>query len=315
MYAPLMPMPGSGVPSFAPQQQAFNAYPGNYTPRQLQLIINLQRWWRFRISREYKMRRTLQQALHLAMGDGDGEDENDRNMDTKYWIEAADPKHRYGSQLYPYYREWVASGTTVGFFKWLDKGKGKDLDLEECPREKLERSSVTYFTAKERAEWEVEFVQDEEGNVLCVWKNDSSDGDHEAGDLVDTPGRKYPLCCYSAGLPTKYIYVVDADNRLYTHPKKTGFFHHSSFLSGGIVHAAGGLVIEDGELLVVNGSSGHYKPSTRMLESLFGFYEEEYGLDPSSYRMVHPRTRKVCGPCSGFLCFKKIPPIPSNFPC
>ena len=115
-------------------------------------------------------------AIQLAMGDGDDDDENAKHLDFKYWIEAADPQHRYGSELAFYYKAWLESGSHKSFFTWLDKGKGRTLDLKQCPREKLMRSTVTYFTEEQRLEYEVDFVPDDEGSVLLCWKRSSSDG-------------------------------------------------------------------------------------------------------------------------------------------
>ncbi|CAE8625034.1 unnamed protein product, partial [Polarella glacialis] len=79
-------------------------------------------------------------------------------MDAKYWIEAADPKHRYASKLVPYYKAWLSSGTPHGFFRWLDEGDGKDLDLasEGHPRKKLRTSSVMYLTEEQRIAYQVD---------------------------------------------------------------------------------------------------------------------------------------------------------------
>lgn len=231
-----------------------------------------------------------------------GTDSTEKLMDQKYWIEAADKQHRYGSLLVPYYKEWLASGSSEGFFTWLDEGDGKDLDLEESPRDKLVTSAVEYLDDAGREACQVIFAEDDDtGEMLMVYK--------ATGEVVDTPVR----CCmplYRIGVSSKYIFVCDLDYNLYVHQKKTGFFHHSSFLNGRPARAAGGVVVEDGILLVVNGNSGHYKPSPRMLEDVWGYMEETYGLDPDSYLMVYPRTRRICPA----FC-KCVPTVPANFPC
>ncbi|KAG2369409.1 hypothetical protein BDR07DRAFT_1267420, partial [Suillus spraguei] len=38
-----------------------------------------------------------------------------------------------------YHRRWQQEDTTDNFFKWLDRGAGKDISLDECPREQLNR--------------------------------------------------------------------------------------------------------------------------------------------------------------------------------
>jgi len=209
-------------------------------------------------------------------------------MCVKYWIEAADPKHRYGSLMYPYYKEWMQAGTSQSFFTWLDTGEGSKIDLQESPRVKLMGSKVDYMDKAARMEWEVCF-ENKDGDCRMCWMN----GDR-AGERVSTPKR----CCFSLyrfGCSTAYIFVVDYKHRMYIHPKKKGHFHHSSFLGGKAAIAAGGVVVKDGKLLVVNGNSGHYKPSAVMLEKTFKHFEKESGLDRNSYLMVYPALNKLCG--------------------
>lgn len=58
----------------------------------------------------------------------------------------------------------------------------------------------------------------------------------------------------------KWIYVWDMHSRLYINRKMPGRFHHSSFVAGGAVKAAGSIVVEDGVLRQITTWSGHYRP-------------------------------------------------------
>jgi hypothetical protein len=58
----------------------------------------------------------------------------------------------------------------------------------------------------------------------------------------------------------KWIYVWDMHSRLYINRKLPGRFHHSSFVAGGAVKAAGSIVVEDGVLKQLTTWSGHYRP-------------------------------------------------------
>lgn len=58
--------------------------------------------------------------------------------------------------------------------QWLDEGEGKDLDLEQCPRNQLESERIKYLNAEER---EVYRVKVNEAGLL-VWAKD--------GTLLDT---------------------------------------------------------------------------------------------------------------------------------
>ncbi|KAJ7169794.1 hypothetical protein C8R46DRAFT_895876, partial [Mycena filopes] len=47
-----------------------------------------------------------------------------------------------------YHRRWQREDTTENFFRWLDKGGGKSLSLEECPREQLEKEAGLFLFEK-----------------------------------------------------------------------------------------------------------------------------------------------------------------------
>merc|ERR1719198_562779 len=130
-------------------------------------------------------------------------------MEMKYWIEAADPKHRYGSLLVPYYKKWLESASNKSFYSWLDKGDGATLDLQESPRQQLMESHVEYLDKESRKDWEVVFRKDDNGQVRLFY--------NKSGEAVSTP-RKSCFCIYRFGMSTKYIFVVDGRYHLYIHP-------------------------------------------------------------------------------------------------
>jgi hypothetical protein len=76
-----------------------------------------------------------------------------------------DLKHRYGSNLRAYHQEWKKSNTNENFFYWLDEGEGRFIDVQGCPRERLDRERVRYLSREERLDYLVKI--DKEG--LFVW--------------------------------------------------------------------------------------------------------------------------------------------------
>ncbi|KAK8009032.1 IQ calmodulin-binding motif protein [Apiospora marii] len=62
-------------------------------------------------------------------------------MGLQYFLEMVDVKHRYGSNLRQYHEQWKKADTNENFFYWLDYGEGKNLEIEGCPRDRLERNS------------------------------------------------------------------------------------------------------------------------------------------------------------------------------
>lgn len=89
-------------------------------------------------------------------------------MGLQYFLEMIDLKHRYGSNLRVYHEEWKRAETNENFFYWLDYGEGKNLDIEACPRERLDREQVRYLSREERQYYLVNV--DSEGR-LCWAKN------------------------------------------------------------------------------------------------------------------------------------------------
>lgn len=89
-------------------------------------------------------------------------------MDLSYFLEMVDVKHRYGSYLRKYHAEWKSRPTNENFFYWLDQGEGKDVEVEKCSRERLEKMQVRYLGREERRYYEV--IVDREGK-LC-WRKD-----------------------------------------------------------------------------------------------------------------------------------------------
>ncbi|KAG8906401.1 hypothetical protein FRB99_006996 [Tulasnella sp. 403] len=100
-------------------------------------------------------------------------------LETQHWLELIDAKHRYGSNLKYYHRVWVDADTKENFFRWLDHGGGKDLDLQACPRERLEKERIIYLSAEQRLNYLVHI--DQEGRLR--WARN--------GERVDTTPNRW----------------------------------------------------------------------------------------------------------------------------
>ncbi|KAF5668566.1 hypothetical protein FHETE_5257 [Fusarium heterosporum] len=91
-----------------------------------------------------------------------------RMMGIRYFLEMVDQKHRYGSNLCRYHEVWKRTDTHENFFYWLDYGDGRNVEIDGCPRDRLEREQVRYLSREERQYYLVEV--DNEGR-LCWAKN------------------------------------------------------------------------------------------------------------------------------------------------
>ncbi|KAM0916484.1 hypothetical protein ACQ4PT_010153 [Festuca glaucescens] len=190
------------------------------------------------------------------VGQGLSKDAKARKLAFQHWIEAIDPRHRYGHNLHFYYDVWCQTQAGQPFFYWLDIGEGKDVDLPECPRALLKKQCITYLGPQEREYYEYIIT---EGKII-----------HKiSGEPLDTnQGPK----------GTKWIFVMSTSKKLYAGEKERGVFQHSSFLAGGATIAAGRFNAENGVIKSIWAYSGHYKPSAENLSNFMSFLEEN-GVD------------------------------------
>uniref|UniRef100_A0A1D1XRY8 Lysine--tRNA ligase n=1 Tax=Anthurium amnicola TaxID=1678845 RepID=A0A1D1XRY8_9ARAE len=162
------------------------------------------------------------------IGKGANKDGNALKLAFQHWIEAIDPRHRYGHNLHLYYEEWCKSDAGQPFFFWLDVGEGRDVELSKCPRSVLREQCIIYLGPQEREHYE--YVP-REGKLAHK----------QTGELLDTT---------KGSEKGKWIFVMSTSKKLYAGQKMKGRFHHSSFLAGGATIGAGRLVAEDGVIKV-----------------------------------------------------------------
>ncbi|XP_023902326.1 IQ domain-containing protein IQM6 isoform X2 [Quercus suber] len=177
---------------------------------------------------------------------------NAKKLALQHWLEAIDPRHRYGHNLQFYYVKWLHCESRQPFFYWLDVGEGKEVNHERCPRSKLQQQCIKYLGPAERQAYEV-VVQD--GKL--VYK--------QSGENLHTEG---------GPKDAKWIFVLSTSKTLYVGLKNKGTFQHSSFLAGGATLSAGRLVVEDGILKAVWPHSGHYRPTEENFQELMSFLKE-----------------------------------------
>ncbi|KAK9266594.1 hypothetical protein L1049_021659 [Liquidambar formosana] len=190
------------------------------------------------------------------VGKGLSKDEKARKLALQHWLEAIDPRHRYGHNLQFYYLKWLHCESKEPFFYWLDVGEGKEVNLERCSRTKLQQQCIKYLGPTERKAYEVAM---ENGKFLYK----------QTGKLLDTRG---------GPKDAKWIFVLSTSKTLYVGQKNKGTFQHSSFLAGGAALSAGRLVVEDGILKAVWPHSGHYLPTEENFEE-FMWFLKEYNVD------------------------------------
>ncbi|KAH0450911.1 hypothetical protein IEQ34_021603 [Dendrobium chrysotoxum] len=186
------------------------------------------------------------------VGKGLSKNAKAQKLALQHWLEAIDPRHRYGHNLHFYYDCWLRCESKQPFFYWLDVGEGKEVNLEACHRLKLQQQCIKYLGPKEREAYEVIV---EEGRLIYK----------KSREILDTTG---------GPKDSKWIFVLSTSKNLYVSLKKKGRFQHSSFLAGAAASAAGRLVVKNGILKAVWPHSGHYRPTEENFEEFMSFLEE-----------------------------------------
>ncbi|XAR49926.1 hypothetical protein NMG60_11004111 [Bertholletia excelsa] len=247
-------------------QKAYKSYRTRRNLADCAVVVEL--WWKVLNFTARKRNHESENAVSrwtrarnkaAKVGKGLLKDEKAQNLALRHWLEAIDPRHRYGHNLHLYYEVWFNSQSSQPFFYWLDVGEGKEVNLEKCERTVLQRECIKYLGPKEREAYKV--IIDDGKLVYKV-----------SGELVETMEG------------TKWIFVLGSSRDLYVGQKHKGQFQHSSFLSGGATIASGRLVAHNGQLEAIWPYSGHYRPTEENFMEFICFLEE-HNVDLSNVKV------------------------------
>jgi hypothetical protein len=162
-------------------------------------------------------------------------------------LEALDKWHRDYNSLNVLFESWVAEKTEDSFFDWVDNWEKKNRKL----------SRTRYITDEgDQKRYRLGF------RGVQPWYED----------------RMPPkLAKYESGPDKQGIYVMTPSGEFYARREddiRKATFHHSSFLAGLPVGAAGKMKAESGKL-AINLESGHYQPRVRhMLNAVRGLKQK-----------------------------------------
>lgn len=153
----------------------------------------------------------------------------------EYVLEALDPRHRleHRGGLADSARMWVREDTSQYFFPWLEKSDRNNASP---------MTQVAYFDEKARSAYHV-----------------------DVGSALKYTTSKQPL-------EGENIYVLSQADDFYASDGETtdtGVVHHSSFMAGQAVKAAGHMTFQGGgKLEKINLNSGHYKPKAEHMKNV-----------------------------------------------
>jgi hypothetical protein len=201
----------------------------------------------------------------------------------EYWIEKILPE-KYSGQFLSFLKMYHAAGRSkLPIELWIKTPRAKECieDFKELIQaedeyNKIELFQVEYASENERGKYEVSFQRDGENSVLI--RNNEV----------------FKTSQYLVSDHKKAIFVMD-DQKMYAHFHKISQFHHSSFLSGGPVAAAGEIITDnEGHIESITNKSGHYKPGKQqMLRALAFLKEQGVNLENVTLSMMGNSESKV----------------------
>ena len=80
------------------------------------------------------------------------------------------------------------------------------------------------------------------------------------------------------------IFVMDPEGQVYVGRHDVGKFHHSSFLGGEPVAAAGEMIVKNGIIETVSNKSGHYRPGPEQMMNLTQKLQSD-GVDTTNLKV------------------------------
>jgi hypothetical protein len=205
-------------------------------------MTNTKRWNALRALAEQVGKEAEIRGIRLLKGPTDYKTIAGDHAHQSYWLERIDPHHRAGYILSPKWQGWLSDAAAIS-------SKQSFWDFIGAPA--LDESSVQYYpsiAANEADKYQVRFENDE---LL----------DHD-GHPVHT---RYMSTAFS-GLGWA-IFVCSPEWKMFVNSHQVGVHHHSSFLAGGAVAAAGELVVRNGVIMCVTAKSGHYTPTPENIRS------------------------------------------------
>lgn len=200
-----------------------------------------------------------------------------------YWLEAADPKHRAGYHLKEHMPAFQQSGMN-NLFEYADKLVGDDMKL-------LERDQVVYLEdLVVRTLFEVDYKDgklvskmnpDLQKKVIAKTKTEPDEKKaarrelfRDAGDASEVDTRGWASNGWNRYGDGWACFAMSSYGTTYIGVHQGGTFHHSSFLCGAPVLAAGMIKIENGVPVALAEKNGHYKCNHENMRQFVALMQE-----------------------------------------
>ena len=235
---------------------------------------------------------TLHQSLNQPTGQG-----LTGLSSSAYHLEKLDPKHRMGDVLSPMLGVWQRSPSKaqgLGFFEWLDT-----LSQIEVTRYLTDLVSPGFARANAPAFMTgVQYLN----RIARRYYKVIPDRRHSRllynGSPLTTKRAPFETVFSGRGWGA---WVLSPTDSLYTGPHVRGQFHHSSFLSGAPVKAAGEWMCSGGRVEFITGKTGHYQCDIKALVGALVFLGSVTGLGGASVVVWKSATQADKVPAEQFV--------------
>ncbi|MGH7940370.1 MAG: hypothetical protein ACREFR_04795 [Limisphaerales bacterium] len=197
-------------------------------------------------------------------------------------MEKLDSRHLMADMLELCLDKYKQMRPQVNFFEWVDRMDTRQLRAIIEPRLPADRPAHIQVTNFVQGVKYLDEVSRPSYQLIVrngkIWAAGGGPGGSPAGKrLFDTKD-------YSTGFSGSgwAIFVISHDNRLYAGSHVIGKFHHSSFLSGAPVKAAGEMQVRAGDLYKLTAKTGHYKTPKENFFKAIQFFRY-HRIDPHHY--------------------------------
>lgn len=171
-----------------------------------------------------------------------------------YWLERMDPHNRAGFMISGKYEEWLQNGVDgTSFWNWLQVNGGGAIQAQ---------SQVHGYNNPNRAQWQHHKHFD---SVTGELRNGNDTP--FCTSLLRTEFSKTGWAVWVCSMMMLDEFANDFGNFIFSNTHRAGWDHHSSFLGGNAVMAAGEWVVTNtGRIKVITAKSGHYMPKWENLQ-------------------------------------------------
>lgn len=189
------------------------------------------------------------------------------HIDVNNWLEVIDTKHRRGAELKPLFEAWLNSTETCSFWAYLEK-------QSPSVKKDLEKVSVHYnddlvFRALYEVTFDNGLLYSRMSPLVQAMIVHKLPRRKVFVDAIEKPldTTSWPSAALRGFTNGWACFVLSPQHVLYAGVHMGGQFHHSSFLSGAPVLAAGMIKVANGRIVAIHEKNGHYQAQSNHIET------------------------------------------------